>query len=418
MKRYLLISLTLVLAACSKDEASPPQLTSAARSTYDSSCQTDTIRFRTSGTWTASTDAEWFTLVETEGDGDGAIPVYIQQNDDEQQRQGVVTITTADGQTLQVGLTQNVPDENGLSYVDLPKTFGLGWGYDMSTDIADYQGLRGQVFDAEELKKFRKNILQEETSTFTGLTYETGETHSELQTNMGGRFAGSVDLFIAGASISVQYNNKKTETNDTRYVWCRETKCVKVAYLNNPDYGSYKFIRQCTTSSFRNAVRDWSPEEIVNQFGTHVVARSALGGKLDYYFTMSKSVKTEIETIITDIKVKILFVKKAWTEKDEKRWQEVNQSFTARFKVNGGGDVGKSLNDELEKTANRGIPFEKPYLFDQWNACFDSLPVDENNLTMIDFSVVPIWWIVKPLNATKAKAIETYIKNTVLAKPQ
>ena len=353
----------------------------------------------------------------TQGQGEGALPIYIQQNDDERQRQGVVTVTTADGHTLSVGVTQNVPDHNGISYVNLPRTFGLGWGYDLSTDVADYQGLRGQVFDAEKLNQFDDDIIRGENSTSMNLYYESGETHIQLQTNMSTRFTGSADLLIAKGSVSVQYSSQTSETHDTRYVWCREIKNVKVAYFNNPDYGSVRFIRQCITSSFRDAVQYDTPEAIVRKFGTHVVSLSALGGKLDYYFTISKSVKTSIETIVTDINVKVLCVEKSWTETDEKRWQEVKQSFNARYKVTGGGTVGDALNAELERTANKGIPLENPVLFDQWNACF-RFPVIEDNLTMIDFHVVPIWRIVQPLNANKAKAIESYIRNTYLAPPK
>lgn len=89
-------------------------------------------------------------------------------------------------------------------------------------------------------------------------------------------------------------------------------------------------------------------EDIVRKFGTHVVTSSNLGGKLDYYFTLSQDIKTEIEKVVTSINVKILFFKSSSTTVDEKTWTEIKKDFQGNFVVTGGGDSGTILNRQMK----------------------------------------------------------------------
>jgi hypothetical protein len=76
----------------------------------------------------------------------------------------------------------------------------------------------------------------------------------------------------------------------------------------------------------------------------------------------------------------------------------------------------------LSKLKNR-LKFAVPLIFlkqrlgriKYWSKCFVSADSAKlSDLAMINFNVVPIWKIVKPLNADEAKAIENYIKNSYL----
>lgn len=415
IRKYLLTaSLILVLVACGKDEETvTPQLTSPVAVVYDSSCQRDTITFSTTGSWKAETDARWLTLAQQEGTGDAQLPIYIQQNDGEEQRTAILTIITHDGQQMKVSLTQRLPDANGLSYVNLPKEYGVGWGYDMKTDVADVSGLRGQVFDAQRLTNdYGKDAIGQMNDTSSDLYFTSGNSHTELQQNMSAKFTGKVDILIASAKVSVEYSNQITEKEDCRYVWCRTTKSVKRAWLGNSvDVADDYLVRYCTTDDFfKESMNNNSPESFVKKFGTHLVTTSVLGGKLDYYFTISKKVKTEVERIITHINVKILFIDKSSTSIDQNTWEEVKTSFKANYQVSGGGKVGDELNRQLRNCSAKNVPLEDQTLFDRWNACFtDPNTANPDDLTMIGFNVIPIWYVVETINPKKAVAIEQYV---------
>ncbi len=425
IKKKLLPLLILVLVACSEngEQVFTPRLTSPEAVTYDARCQTDTICFTIDGGsdihWTASTNGEWLTVEQNEGTGSGRLPVYIQQNDDEEQREATITITIADGphrQTVSVKCTQTAPSENGYTYIDLPKTFGLGWGYDMSADIADQSGLRGQVFDAAALRNdYGDGVIRADNSTHMKLYYATGNSHEEMQSNMSAKVAGSADIVVAKAKVSAEYSKQITEKIDRRYVWCRDLRVVKLAYFYNLDYGAQNLVRYSTTQAFRNAVKRDTPAEIVRKFGTHVVTASYLGGKLDYYFTVSQSVKTEVERIITCINVKVLCFKKSWTNVDENVWTEMKSDFQSNYEVTGGGMAGETLNRQLHDRAAKGIPLESSELFNNWSARFENPnTVNPEDLAMIDFEVMPVWEIVEVIDPDKAADIEEYVMETYL----
>ena len=419
LRQFLFFSLILVLAACSEDEAPiVPGLVSPQSVTYDSRCQTDTIRFNASGAWTAKVDDKWVTLVETQGNGNGKLPIYIQQNDDEQLRQAVVTIVTEKGDSVKVNLTQRTPMQNGSYDIDITTNFGLGWGYDMREGVAEASGLRGQVFDHALLRNdYGNGVIKYDNSAFTDLIIESGNSHQELQGRLGSRFSGEADFFIAGAKVSVEYNDQINETKDYRYVWCRDMRGVKMAYLLNLDYGDYNLAMYSSTESFRQSVWKDSPEDFVRKFGTHLIRRSTLGGNLDYYFTLSNKVTTEIETVVTYVQVKILFIKKSWTDYEQSVWTNIESDFKGRFHVTGGGAAGEALNNKLAQTINQGKPLDDPTLFDAWSARFakpDSVQMED--LAMINFEVIPIWDIVEPLDSAKAVAIENYVRTDYLSK--
>ena len=158
---------------------------------------------------------------------------------------------------------------------------------------------------------------------------------------------------------------------------------------------------------------------IVNKYGTHLVTTSALGGKLDYYFTLSQSVKTEVEQLVTTIQVKVLFVKKSSTSVEEHVWQEIKTDFEASFQLRGGGAIGEKLSKKLQDLSDNGTMLSEADgpLFEQWDLRFaDVENVDPDDLVMVNFQVMPIWEIIEPLNPTKAAEVEEYVMETYLKK--
>lgn len=86
--------------ACTEDgkgDDSNAVLLSPAQSTYTAACQRDTLQFEAEGAWSVAADSPWVTLELAEGKGDGAVPLYIQQNDGEQAREARVTVRLAGG---------------------------------------------------------------------------------------------------------------------------------------------------------------------------------------------------------------------------------------------------------------------------------------------------------------------------------
>ena len=411
----------VVLSSCTDNDAIESiHLSSNSERVYNASCQEDKISFTASCSWSASTDCEWITLRIEEGSGNFELPLYIQQNDGDAERQATLIITPERGKPVSVVIVQQLPDLNNRIAIDLPEYYGLGWGYDLTADIADISGIRGQVFDGQQLRKrYSEDAVMVDNSTMTRSQFARGETHTELQKSMSGKVTGEVNVKVASAKVSVEYSKQINESKDRIYVWWREMRMVSEAYFaNDISVFDENVLGKCTTDEFRKTIskeRDTPPAKIVEKYGTHLIIASSLGGKFDYYFTISQDVKESIENVITTINVKIFGFKKSSSVNHEKIWLDVKQDFYASYHVQGGGDAGKKLEKALKQCGELNEPMNDQTLFDNWYDCFsDSSTAKDEDLTMIAYEVIPIWKVIEVTNPIKGKQVKEYLRDKYL----
>lgn len=423
MKLYALIIATIFLIAsfsgCKDDEFVEPELLTGQSVTHSAECVTDSVRFSYNGSWTASTDGDWITLVCTQGKGNGTLPLYLQQNDSGESRQASVSVTFDNGQTLTVSVVQNAPELNTGIPVDLPRNFGLGWGYDIKMDYADDSGLRGQIFDEAKLRGyFGQTTVNKENSTSTHLNYAEGYTFTELQKNYSTSLSGEVNLLVAGVKLSTEYNKQLTGQKECRYIWCKDFRTVKSAeFANCVDYDDPETIKWCTTSAFWTSLKKDSPKELVRKFGTHLIISSQLGGKLEYYLSIAKTVNTDIETVINTVSTKLLFYNKTSQSVSEKVWQQIKEEFEGNISVDGGAEEGVRLNQEFGRHISRCEPISDDNMFNKWYSIFEnSSSAQDNELALVDFQVIPIWELIMYFDEDRACEIEDYIFSDYLKK--
>lgn len=420
---YSLILLAVVTASCDNDSKEPlsigNELLTDKTLTLDARNSESVVKFSSSEKWSASSDAEWLTPTLLKGNGSSDLPLYIQQNDGGESRSGNITITFASGESLSVSITQLPSDENGtLSYI--PQSYGVGWGYDASVDMGDVEGLRGQILDVAKLKTFTEDdyCIQFDDNPFTLYMCESENSTVELTHRLATKLTGEVDLKIAGAKVSAEFEKQTTETKNRYFLWYRNMyglkECSLIYDVADPSLAPY-----VTTLDFKKAIYNLTPGQFVKKYGTHLIVDSSLGGKVDYYLTFSQDIKETVERITLTITVKFLCWKASSTSVNEKLWEDIKEDFTGRFYVAGGGAVGKQLNDALARSVNEGKPTMPDggefTLFDDWADCFRSdygLSLDE--LAIVNIRVVPVYDIVSAINQQKGKAIEDYIKNTYL----
>ena len=77
--------------ACTRDDVQVEVITPQAIR-YDAMCQRDTIRFSSNADWTVDSDCEWCTVENDSGTGNGAVSLYIQQNDGGSERDGHIVV--------------------------------------------------------------------------------------------------------------------------------------------------------------------------------------------------------------------------------------------------------------------------------------------------------------------------------------
>lgn len=417
-KNTVIFLLGIVMTlACTRNDVQV-EVVSPMSLNWDASCQRDSIIFNADCSWNAESDCDWLTIEADSGNGNGIVPVYIQQNDSETDRAGNITLHFKRGKDVRITVSQESSDLNSYSeLVNLPMTYGVGWGYDYSVDHADIDGVRGQIIDEARVNRFTGNTsLISEPHVSTHAEYVSEQTSTTLVDKISTTLSGEVDIKIASAKISGTFSRQTTENKDRLYVWYRDIRTVRRAYVNADILDITEY---CLTSDFVRAIdelkKGGSPKDFVNKYGTHFIWNSTLGGKFDWYFTVSQEVKETVEQLILTITVKLLFWKKTSTSVDEKVWKDIKKDFIAYFEVSGGGAKGKELNSALQATASRGEPLSNPDLITLWQNCFNNSSVaKDEELTIVDFDVYPIWEIIECVDEGVARQIENFITNDYL----
>ncbi len=416
-KHIIILLGILATLACTRDEVRV-EVISPQSINWDASCQRDSIIFNANCGWSVESDCDWLTMEVDNGYGNGVIPVYVQQNDAGIDRTGNIRLLFEDGTKVEILVCQEASDLNSYGVlVNLPMTYGVGWGYDYSVDHADIDGIRGQIVDEAKLNRITGNqalITEAYASNYTQCVSE--QSSARLIEKVSGELSAGVDIKIASAKLSGSFSKQTTENIDRLYVWYRDMRSVRKAHMNT-DLSDV--VKNCLTSDFKNAItalkKGGSIKDFVNKYGTHFIWNSTLGGKFDWYFTVNQDIKETSERIVTTVTVKLLFWKKTSTSVDEKLWTNVKKDFIAEFEVTGGGEKGKDLNDALKATACKGEPLSDPDLITRWQNCFmNPNTAKDGELTMIDFKVYPIWDVVKKVDKNVAKKIEDYILNEYL----
>lgn len=414
---FWVLGIIITTLACTHDEVQV-EVVSPQSLNWDASCQRDSIVFIANCRWSVKSDCDWLTIEIENGYGNGVVPVYVQQNDGDEDRKGNILLLFEDGSKKDILVFQEASEINSYGVlVNLPMTYGVGWGYDYSVDHADIDGVRGQIVDEAKLNRITGNkalITEAYASTYTQCVSE--QSSMRLIEKVSGSLSAGVDIKIASAKLSGSFSKQTTENVDRLYVWYRDMRSVRNAHMN---VDLFEVTQNCLTSDFKKAVSDLkkggSVKEFVNKYGTHFIWNSTLGGKFDWYFTVNQDIKETAEKIVIAVTVKLLFWKKTSTSVDEKLWAEVKKDFIADFEVTGGGDKGRDLNAALRATACKGEPLSDPDLITRWQNCFmNPNTAKDDELTMIDFKVYPIWDIVRRVDKDVAKRIEDYILNEYL----
>lgn len=424
MARFPVISLIAIMTlACTRNEVQVEVITPL-NVDYDAVCQTDTIRFMTDSEWSIETDCNWLTVIKESGYGDGAVPIYIQQNDSDVDRNGNIVIHFSGRDDINIAVLQEQNNLNSTNLMsNLPMTLGVGWGYDYSVDHADNSGIRGQVIDAAKLRKiFGEDVIRVENSTHTETESISDVTSSKLISSMTTKLTGKADIKIASAKVTGEFAKQESENKNRLYVWFRDTRTVKLGYISTSEYRRPSNMKNIITEDFKSSVTKLkkgkvTAQEFVWKYGTHFIHESYLGGKFDWYFTVSQNVKEKVETIITTVSVKLLFWSSSTTTVDQKVWQEIQKDFTGSFMVSGGGEKGQKLNAALKASACKGEPLaEKDRgLISEWQACFtDPDSARDDEMAIIDFNVIPIWEIVTCIDSATGGILKDYIVNEYL----
>lgn len=366
----------------------------------------------------ACSDADWLTIdSKTLGD-DGIVSLTIQENDNDIRRYATVTFTSTLYPSVTTSLTveqlsRGDSDTNGD---EAWEQLYVGYGYDI------YKAL-----DNPMAVRTKKPILNYERLVESGnsATYETVHDSHLSRTEM--KYVASKSLFEYAEDLTKQ----QTKSDDYTIAGCK-SDCEQAAGLGEgadskmQNYGRGIMLktvharvidkaalqhlkmmgRMPFTSEFfarlfgimqtkgdaqRNLV-----VQTLEEYGTHLIIQTDLGGRIDYTFTMAKNgnVYTQDE-MVQEAEYTMGKISKDDRNKSYNQETSSSKSASGAIKVVGGSETVRNLmkDDIKQLTKTAQIP---PEHITEWLASINYTEdaVRRGDIDVVHFEVEPLWNLV------------------------
>lgn len=292
----------------------------------------------------------------------------------------------------------DVESSNILSESPIQKGAGdgrfdvLGYGCDIAYDY--YTG-KGQVIDSDLLYRADTSYIHIDKSAYDDEYTESGITAEHylktVSKQKGINLGGSTSDSVAAGKISLS----KTFRDSTSYsVTNSFVSMVKFKHVRSNSYAmAPKDLVKFASAAFKNAINNnYTPQEMIRIFGTHVYTNVKLGGKLaiTYRGEINKSNSDRIKAVTTNasfIYGKFFSVSTSSSNYEHEQAQKEVENYSCHIQTWGG-------KDGIDKPAEyNSIP---TFNYKAWHTSVDAN--DGTSLKMYDFApntLIPLWEFVE-----------------------
>lgn len=258
----------------------------------------------------------------------------------------------------------------------------LGRGTDVFEEYAVESNVKAQVIDTEALNRDGLLVLNNyvEERMYEGIVgNEINEYASNLSATVG--LEGSYMFF--SASIQSSFTNDTYRTTDYSYATIMETNWKHSIKVQNDRWNS-DYLKQHLVSSAKLAinntdpVKDWSPEEIINSYGTHVMVGIYIGARLDYSLSamvLEEGDRTQFDAYAT-AKYKSTFA---------------SASIEASMSTEEMNNYSSSEERVVIKSKGGDSQYANPADDDDYNAWHASISTNPVFCGIIKNALIPVW---------------------------
>lgn len=300
----------------------------------------------------------------------------------------------------------------------------LGYGYDITGEYLERQSIKLQILNIDSFVKKNGGLYHVESVNEINDNMYLGENFMNYVKDVIKKsdFSGSVAEKMAKVdtekgevpySFSASYNGestkKKSITTKETYFKVDQTKHLEQYIL----YAGPDTLSNYLTSYFKTKLNTVSPDDIVEEFGTHVLLDFLVGGRLSAYYTstITDNLNSESKTHIAKagatfaLKKVGLSFSGGSTSTEVETYQRKNTNWSCQVITKGGQHNGHKVTISSEGVVNHTLDFS------EWQKS-----VDKNHcvLTEINFNkTYPIYDFIKdPVKKQQIKdAVIRYINN-------
>lgn len=403
------LSLSVVLTACSdKDVETTPDVILLDTEQVELSPMNSYYTLAVSGgSWRVTATPDWATPTAYEGAADETLELYVETNDDDDDRTDTLTIAFGENAVRNYVLRQHgmlTSDDNGIvtDFRDISKTYGVGYGinvfedasstnkYIVKTQMAVNPNKLVQQLDSlgEADALYREPRYSSRTVSVTGNS--TTALANQLSINAG------VEVGISAFKLTVNGGYENTETANKKYAYAMQEiqHIVGSQYLRS---GVLRYMAQhdipVFQSSFTKLANQLAADptrtdimrDIIKKYGTHIITQGIVGGELKLSLKMEVDEDTKQSDIhaAVDLGTKIVDADAAFdlTNKD----YSIAENTTVSLKTYGGNNTYTLAPGTSFETFQQTV--RERMNIDNW---VESIK-DGTSLALIDIEVMPIY---------------------------
>lgn len=282
----------------------------------------------------------------------------------------------------------------------------LGYGYDITGPYLDTKSSRAIVFDTNKL--LEKGLITPYKLEESRFRYSSGKDVIDFTTNMSSSLQMSTPgilKVIGGASLNIAFGGNSHYNSDYSFAYCTQQYIDSRYRISEADIN---VLKTCLTKQFIERLSTYTPEQIVEEYGTHVLKDIYLGAKFEVYYMAKSTSSSKKESINAGLGASLfsLFKMDGKFQYDESLAITNKEQSLYYFTIGGDPAVGVqgSLNPENSPSIDIG----------KWMASVKSstpkfIDVDNNSQ-----SFIPIYELVT--DPTKEQTLKAYIDNYIKSK--
>ena len=282
----------------------------------------------------------------------------------------------------------------------------LGYGYDITGPYLDTKSSRAIVFDTNKL--LEKGLITPYKLEESRFRYSSGKDVIDFTTNMSSSLQMSTPgilKVIGGASLNIAFGGNSHYNSDYSFAYCTHQYIDSRYRISEADIN---VLKTCLTKQFIERLSTYTPEQIVEEYGTHVLKDIYLGAKFEVYYMAKSTSSSKKESINAGLGASLfsLFKMDGKFQYDESLAITNKEQSLYYFTIGGDPAVGVqgSLNPENSPSIDIG----------KWMASVKSstpkfIDVDNNSQ-----SFIPIYELVT--DPTKKQTLKAYIDNYIKSK--
>ena len=282
----------------------------------------------------------------------------------------------------------------------------LGYGYDITGPYLDTKSSRAIGFDTNKL--LEKGLITPYKLEESRFRYSSGKDVIDFTTNMSSSLQMSTPgilKVIGGASLNIAFGGNSHYNSDYSFAYCTQQYIDSRYRISEADIN---VLKTCLTKQFIERLSTYTPEQIVEEYGTHVLKDIYLGAKFEVYYMAKSTSSSKKESINAGLGASLfsLFKMDGKFQYDESLAITNKEQSLYYFTIGGDPAVGVqgSLNPENSPSIDIG----------KWMASVKSstpkfIDVDNNSQ-----SFIPIYELVT--DPTKKQTLKAYIDNYIKSK--